>query len=294
MLSLIVPVFNEEEAIEPTVRSLHRILSGQTMPWEILVIDDGSTDATARILAGFSLPGVTVITHPQNLGNGAAIKTGISRSTGDILATVDADGTYPLEDFPRLLREMTDTGADMIVGARPANAAHIPLIQQMAKAVLIGLAQYLTECRIPDLNSGMRIFRRTLAERFLHLYPQRFSFHITITLGALVNGFLVRFPAITYNPRIGKSKLTAGVGGVTNFLRFCHIILRIVSYFRPLRFFLWPAGILLACGLALMASTTLGAGSAMLVWGAALLLASFQVGLCGVLAELTVRMRQAR
>ncbi len=286
MLSLIVPVFNEHDAVESTVRQLHAALSARGGDWEIVVVDDGSTDGSGCMARDLGLPRVRVVTHPQNLGNGASIKTGIRHARGEMLGTVDADGTYPIADIPRLVDELESAGADMVVGARAHDGEHIPTPHRVAKAILIRLARYLTGVRIPDINSGMRVFRRPLAERFWNLYPQGFSFHITITLGGLCNGFLVRYVPITYGKRIGRSKLSSGADGFLNFVRFLHVLLRVVSYFRPLRFFLWPAALLTAAGLPLAFA---GDGRS---WGMAFLMAALQMLLCGILAEVLVRTRR--
>jgi glycosyltransferase involved in cell wall biosynthesis len=291
VLSLIVPVFNEEGAVEPTVRSLHAALSGLQDPWEILVVDDGSTDRTAAILAGLDLPQVRVLAHARNLGNGAAIKTGIRQAQGDILGTIDADGTYPIAEVPTLYRRLLSENADMIVGARPAVDGHTPFLHRAAKSLLFSFAERVAQARIPDLNSGLRLFRRDLCERFTELYPERFSFHITITLAALCNGYAVEYVPIGYAPRIGRSKLSAGLRGPLNFLRFCHRILRIVSRFRPLRFFL-PPGIA-AFLFGVLGFAVLRFFPELLVPSAVLFLAGMQIIFFGVIAEMAVRSRPA-
>lgn len=287
VLSLIIPVFNEEKAVEETVRGAHAALAGLDDTWEILVVDDGSTDGTARLLASLDLPNVRVLTHPQNIGNGASIKNGIRHAQGEILGTIDADGTYPIGQIPVLYRKMRESNADMIVGARPPADGHTPLLHRWAKMLLFGFAERVAQMRIPDLNSGLRLFRRELCERFLELYPQRFSFHITITLGAITNGYIVEYAPIAYAPRIGKSKLSSGFSGPLNFVRFCHLILRIVSYFRPLRFFLPPGIAAAVLGIAGFAVLRFAPG--LLLPSIVLFLAGLQIMLCGVLAEIAIR-----
>ena len=293
MLSLLVPVLNEDRVIEETIRTLHATFVRIGEPFEIVVIDDGSMDRTPMILASLGLPNVRVITHPRNRGYGSSMKTGIRHSTGDIIGTVDADGTYPLEDFPALLTEMKKTKADMVVGARTKKGVQIPLIRRPAKFIVNNLANALAGMRIPDLNSGMRIFTRDLGERFMHLYPQRFSFTITITLAALTSDFDVRYVPIDYKKRTGKSTLSHGLNGIRNFLNFLGLIVRIVTYFRPLKFFLWPSAFLMLVGVG-MVSYTVTVQSNVSDSGMLMLLTGLQIGLFGLLAEVVVRNRSAR
>lgn len=291
MLSVLIPAFNEEQAIETTVRRVHAALAATADPFEIVVIDDGSTDGTPDILKSIALPQLHVITHSRNRGYGASMKTGIRRSRGPLIATIDADGTYPLEDFPRLLQELRSGQADMTVGARVKRGARIPWIRRPAKAVLGFLARTLTGMDIPDLNSGMRIFTRELGERYMHLYPQRFSFTITITLAALTNDYIVTFLPIDYHKRIGRSTMSSGLNGARNFLRFLGLIVRIVTYFRPLKFFVWPSAILMALGLSTV-GYTLFAERNVSDSGMLMLLTGLQIGLFGLLAEAVVRNRR--
>lgn len=292
MLSVLIPAFNEEQAIETTVHRVHAALAATADPFEIVVIDDGSTDRTPDILKNIALPQLHVIAHSRNRGYGASMKTGIRRSRGSMIATVDADGTYPLEDFPRLLQELRSGQADMTVGARVKRGARIPWIRRPAKAVLGLLARTLTGMDIPDLNSGMRIFTRELGERYMHLYPQRFSFTITITLAALTNDYIVTFLPIDYHKRIGRSTMSSGLNGVRNFLRFLGLIVRIVTYFRPLKFFVWPSALLMTLGLGTV-GYTLFIGRNVSDSGILMLLTGLQIGLFGLLAEAVVRNRGA-
>src|SRR5947209_6944767 len=224
MLSLLLPVFNEENAIEGTVRTLLETLSATREEFEIVIIDDGSTDGTKAILSQLRAPHVEVLHHPLNRGYSASLKTGIRHSRGELIGIVDADGTYPIKDFPHLLTTLRETKADMVVGARTKKGVHIPFIRRPAKAVINGLARLLTGMKIPDLNSGMRIFTRELAERFMYLYPQGFSFTITITLAALTNDYMVQYVPIDYHKRLGKSTLSSGWNGLWHFTSFFSLI----------------------------------------------------------------------
>ncbi|MBI3336778.1 glycosyltransferase family 2 protein [Candidatus Peregrinibacteria bacterium] len=287
MFSLIIPVFNEAEIIERTVREAHDVLQN-TGPFEVIVINDGSTDQTGEILARLHLPYLRIINHPYNKGYGASMKTGIRHSQGQLIGTVDADGTYPIREFPTLIQKLNATHADMIVGARVKKGVQIPLARRPAKWLVNLLANILTGIKIPDLNSGMRVFTRELGERFMHLYPQKFSFTITITLAALTSDYIVIYHPIDYFKRIGKSTLSSGINGIRNFANFLGLIIRIVTYFRPLKFFAWPSAVLMIFGLTTI-GYTLATISNISDAGLLLLLTGIQVGFFGLLADVVVR-----
>lgn len=290
MLSVLIPTFNEQHAIEDTVRRVQQACSSKGEAYEILVVDDGSTDRTPDILRSLTFPELRIITHPKNRGYGASMKTGIRKARGDIIATTDADGTYPLEELPNLLKIFREKKADMVVGARTKQGVQIPLIRKPAKWIVGWLANTLVGQRIPDLNSGMRLFRKSLAEEFFHLYPRRFSFTITITLAALTNDYAVEFVPIDYHKRIGKSTLSTGVNGCKNFVNFLGLVIRIITYFCPLKFFAWPSMLLLLTGTVTILFT-LWTSANISDAGLLLLLTGLQIGLFGLLADIVVRNR---
>lgn len=287
MLSIIVPVYNEARGVEKTLAGLLRMRSRLSIPSEIVVVDDGSADATPEILRRHSE--ITVVRHAENRGYGAALKTGVRAATGDVLGIIDADGTYPTDDFPRLLSELTE-GIEMVVGVRSGSAAAFPLLRRPGKAIVGALAAFLVGRRIPDLNSGMRIMRRGLVEQFFHLLPDGFSFTTTITLAALTNKLGVRWVPISYAQRLGTSTITLGRGLFQEFPNFLTLVVRIVTYFRPLRFFMVPSVLFLILGIANMVRTLLVDQN---ITDASILLivVGIQIGLMGLLADLVVRSR---
>ncbi|TSC63364.1 MAG: family 2 glycosyl transferase, partial [Parcubacteria group bacterium Gr01-1014_106] len=222
-------------------------------------------------------------------GYGAALKTGVRTAKGDILGIIDADGTYPTEDVPRLLDHLTE-GVEMVVGVRSGKAAAFPLLRRPGKAIVGTLAAFLVGRRIPDLNSGMRLMRRGLVEQFFHLLPDGFSFTTTITLAALTNKLGVRWVPIAYAPRLGTSTITLGRGLFQEFPNFLTLVVRIITYFRPLRFFMVPSAIFLILGMANLARTLLFEQN---ISDASILLivVGIQIGLMGLLADLIVRSR---
>jgi glycosyltransferase involved in cell wall biosynthesis len=291
MFTLLIPVFNEEQSIEQTVLSAKNTLEKLDEDFEIVVINDGSTDRTAEILAGLSVPEMKIVNHKQNRGYGASMKTGIRHSLGEVIGTTDADGTYPIEQLGPMMQIMREKEADMIVGARTKKGVKIPLIRRPAKAIVNMLANSLVGMRIPDTNSGLRIFTREMAERYMHLYPQGFSFTLTITLASLTNDHIVEFHSIDYFKRQGKSSMSSGINGVKHFINFLGLIIRITTYFRPIRFFIWPSMLLMLSGLGIIIYT-ISADSNISDAGMLLLLTGLQVGLFGLLAEVVVRHSQ--
>ncbi len=237
-VSVLIPAYNEEVSLAATIDTI-RQQARHFKAMEIIVINDGSRDRTAEIAR--TLP-VTLIEHDPNQGYGASLKSGLQAAKHPWILIADADGTYPLEDTPRLLEEIDKYA--MVVGARTGNIVHIPLIRRPAKWLITRLAEYLSHVKIPDLNSGFRIFRKDIALRFLPLYPDGFSFTTTITLAMLTNHHRVKFVPINYNRRTGKSSIHP-IRDTTN---FTILIIRICAYFKPLNVFVPPAFLLMFLG----------------------------------------------
>ncbi len=238
-VSIVMPAYEEERGIAESVREVRAAMEGIGVAWELIVVDDGSGDATAEIAAR---AGASVVRLPRNRGYGAALKEGISRAKYDSVVITDADGTYPASEIPAMLEHAPHY--EMVVGARVGEDVHIPLVRRPAKWVLARLAGYLAGQHIPDLNSGLRVIRRPLVERFWHLLPSGFSFTTTITLAALCNDVLVHYHPIDYRRRQGDSKIRP-----THAFDFLLLIVRTVVYFNPLKVFLPLGGVFFAIGL---------------------------------------------
>lgn len=226
-VSVIIPAYNEESSVGGVIGQLEKMLSQAAIPNEIIVVDDGSRDQT--VLAA-QRTGARVLRHEKNRGYGAALKTGIRASQYELLMIIDADGTYPTEHIPDLLAQ--SRAADMVVGARVRPNAAIPLVRRPAKWMLRRLAEYLTNERIPDLNSGLRIFPRQLIQQYLDILPDKFSFTTTATVALLCDHYTLRYVPIEYYKRSGKSKIVPW-----DFFNFLTLVLRLSMLFQPLKVF---------------------------------------------------------
>ncbi|HNW91794.1 MAG TPA: glycosyltransferase family 2 protein [bacterium] len=281
-LTVLIPCFNEEAMIAATARAVHNTFAAAGVACELIIINDGSTDGTAAQVAALDLP-VRVLTNPHCCGYGFSLKRGLRAATRGWIAIIDADGTYPVERFPDLWAQRREF--DMIVGARTGERVSIPTLRKPAKWFIGQLANYLAGQRIPDLNSGMRIFRRDLALTFVNILPDGFSFTTTITLAALTSGHLVQYLPIDYFKRHGESKIR-----FYHTLDFSLLVVRLITYFKPLKIFFPIAGLFVTLGLArLLVRLADGAsiGEATIL----LIVAGIQIGLIGLLADMLVKSR---
>ena len=283
-LSAIIPAYNEEKIIKQTIEGLKKELAKLDLNCEIIVVDDGSTDKTKEILE--KIKGIKLINHPENRGYGAALKTGIKQSQSELILIIDADGTYPSESIPELIKHISDY--DMVTGARTGKRAKIPLIRKPAKWTINKLANYLSGTKIPDLNSGLRIIKRPLLEKFILILPDGFSFTTTITLAALTNGHRVKYIPIDYHKRIGKSKIRP----IRDTLNFFQLIIRTVLYFDPLKIFIPLSAILFLLGLAVFIYSYSFAPEVLDTTTAIFIISSMQILAVGLIADLVVKTRK--
>ncbi len=231
-VSVIVPVYNEELNILSTIDRLQKALAVSDLnAFEIIVVNDGSNDQTAQKLKSIESD-IRLIHHDHNRGYGASLKSGIRKSRFDYIAIVDSDGTYPIESFPDLFRFLPEY--DMVIGTRTTKKRKIPLIRRPAKWVLNRFASYIVKERIDDVNSGMRVFNRKLAEKYWQIYPDGFSFTTTITLSFIMDHLRIKNIPIDYFKRSGSSKIHP----IRDTYNFMLLILRISMLFNPLRIFM--------------------------------------------------------
>jgi glycosyltransferase involved in cell wall biosynthesis len=223
-VSIVIPAFNERASIAEVVG----ILRAAAAWHEIIVVDDGSSDGTGEAAAA---AGATVVRHAYNIGNGAAVKNGIRRATGEYVLIVDADGQHPPEDALRLVAKLGEY--DLVVGAR-STETQATQARRAGNGALNRLASYLTGRQIPDLTSGFRGARASGLREFLHLLPNGFSTPTTTTLAFIKGGYSVAFEPIHARQRTGQSKIRLARDGA----KFLMIIFKIVTLFSPFRIFL--------------------------------------------------------
>ena len=224
-ISIVIPAFNEEESIGTVISVIQMLYP----TFEIIVIDDGSSDDTAKVAHE---AGATVYSHPYNIGNGAAVKTGIRVATGDILVFMDGDGQHKPEDIGRMLDLFPEY--DMVVGARK-KGSKASLDRAIGNRVYNLLATYVTNFPVKDLTSGFRAIKADIAKSYIYLLPNTYSYPTTITLSVLRDGFSLKYlPIGTQRRKTGKSGINITKDGV----RFFIIIIKICTLYSPFRVFL--------------------------------------------------------
>ncbi|HSV07162.1 MAG TPA: glycosyltransferase family 2 protein [Candidatus Binatus sp.] len=242
-LSVIIPAYNEERGIEAILHRVaaqrDRLRTAGVTELQVIVVDDGSQDGTAARVA--THPGVRLVRHRVNQGYGAALKTGFSQAAGDLLAFLDADGTYPPESLPDLCREALRHDADLVVGSRMLGAEnHMPLVRRMGNALFASLLSVVSTRRVSDSTSGMRVLKQS-ALPALYPLPDGLDFTPVMSVRALYEGLRVAELPIPYGERVGQSKLAVAKDGV----RFLRSIMWTAALYNPL-------GIFGAFGLALL------------------------------------------
>jgi glycosyltransferase involved in cell wall biosynthesis len=278
-LSIILPAYNEAASIGPVLREIRMAMVSAGLDHEVLVVDDGSHDGTAAVAEA---EGVRVLRHPENRGYGAALKTGIRHASYGYLAITDADGTYPNERLPDLALMAAQEGYDMIVGARIGESVHIPLARRPAKWALGRLANYLSRTTIPDLNSGMRVFRKDVFEEFKRYLPSGFSFTATLTLALLTNDYSVYFVPIAYHRRVGNSKISP----FKDTLGILSLVVRTVMYFAPLRVLLPLSAALLLLAMVVLITSALFTAKIMDVTVLVITMTALQIAVVALVADL--------
>ena len=267
-LSIVIPAKNEAGAIGDVVT----IAKDAYPDAEVIVVDDGSTDETATVAAA---AGARVVSHPESLGNGAAVKTGARAAKGELLAFMDGDGQHDAREFAPLIARL-DEGYDMAIGARDTGS-HANIGRLFANGLYNSIASMMSGRKILDLTSGFRVARAERFLQFLYLLPNGFSYPTTITMAFLRSGYPVRFEPISAAKRIGKSHIRPIRDGV----RFMIIIFKIATLYSPLKIFLPISSLFFATGLGYYAYTYFTSGRftnmSMLIFSAAVII--FLIGL---------------
>jgi len=311
-LSIVMPVYNEAGAVAGVIEAIQS--AGIAVPHEIIVIDDASTDGTGAVLEGLasrgsglqtatsgeSRPGgrsheesgpggpshkhIRVIRHDRNKGYGASLKTGIAAARAEHVMIIDGDGSYPVKHFDEFAAHAAEF--DMVVGARTTAVKHEPKLRTWVKALIIWMLKVLADIDVPDLNSGLRLMKKSQVSRYFHLLPDGISFTSTITLILLSEGRPVKFVPIDYFARTGASKFLP----VRDTLGIIILIARTFLYFNPLKVFL-PLALGCFALAAIVAAISIAAGKFMDVTTVVLLLTGVQLFILGLLADLMAKRR---
>jgi glycosyltransferase involved in cell wall biosynthesis len=288
--TIVLPCFNEQDHVLREVERICLAMDESGIRYELLAIDDASTDQTLERLSKAEphFPSLRVIHFPRNGGSGTVRRIGTQQAKGGIVVWTDADLTYPNERIPEFIAMLDDhPEIDQVVGARTSEEGSLKIFRVPAKWFVRKLAERLTNAQIPDLNSGLRAFRRDVALPYLRLLPPGFSCVTTITLAFLSNEHEVRYVPIEYAKRAGRSKFHF----FSDAYRYLLQVLRMVMYFNPLKVLMPPALFLLGVGVAkaiydLIVHHWHIANDTLLVFVTGLILASL-----ALLADLIVRSR---
>jgi len=227
-VSIVIPAYNEEASIAEEIKKINNVMHEKKIKYEIIVVDDSSKDKTAMEAQN---AGARVFHHLTNRGYGASLKTGIHEAKYEIILITDADGTYPSSSIPEILNLLEN--ADMVIGQRTGKNAKVPLIRKPAKWFLRKLAQFITRKKIPDLNSGLRAFRKSFVNQYSTILSDRFSFTTTLTVAALSDDYKITYLPINYFKRRGKSKIVPW-----DFFTFIALVVRLSMFFNPLKVFI--------------------------------------------------------
>jgi glycosyltransferase involved in cell wall biosynthesis len=230
MISVILPALNEEGSIASTVDGIKRTLEAEGLvPFEIVVVDDGSSDATAALARE---AGARIVTHPHNVGYGRSLKDGILAAQYDTIVIADADGTYPTEMIPTLVREY-QRGFDMVVGARMGKHYRASIVKAPLRTILKLIVEFTAARKIPDINSGLRVFSRATVVRYFNHLCDTFSFTTSMTLAYMMNSRFVHYVPIDYRERSGTTKVRL----LRDSMRTMQYVIEAATYFNPLKIF---------------------------------------------------------
>ena len=281
MISVVIPALNERDAIVETVERVRSVLSAAALdPFEIIVVDDGSKDGTGDLARE---AGARVVRHPHNVGYGRSLKDGITVAQYDTIVITDADGSYPIEQIPALV-ERYRGGFDMVVGARTGDHYRESALKSPLRAVLKQIVEFTANRRVPDINSGLRVFSRATSMRFFRHTSDMFSLTTSLTLAYMMNAKFVTYMDIEYHERVGRSKVRL----FRDSMRTLQYIVEAATYYNPLKiFFLFGLICLVLALAALIGGVILQLVSAFVLGVGAILLAIlvFAMGLLAVLLK---------
>ena len=282
-VSIVLPVYNESLALGETISDIRKVMEDSKIPYEIIVVDDGSSDDSAEIAKKNN---VEVIRHYENKGTGAARKSGILKSQYEIILMLDADKTYPAHQIPELLSYMDR--CDMVVGDRGKEMGTLPWLRKPAKSIIKKIASFVTGKKIYDLNSGMRAFRKSMVLKFFKILPNTHSWVSTITIAYLSNNLTVKYIPIEYYKRTGKSTFHP----IRDTFNYASLVFRTIMYFNPLKVFFPIALVITGSGIAKLLYEGPYLGRPIKESTIILITVGVITGVLGLLADLIVKMNR--
>ncbi|TDQ51928.1 glycosyltransferase family 2 protein [Actinorugispora endophytica] len=288
--TIVLPCYNEQDHVIAEVERICAAMDGSEYSYELLAVDDASTDETlARLRAAAPrFPNLRIIAFPNNGGTGTVRRIGTQRARGEIVVWTDADMSYPNERIPELVAILAkDDTVDQVVGARDQEMGSHKFLRVPTKWLIRKIAEWLTNTRIPDLNSGLRAFRREVSLPYLRLLPPGFSCVTTITLAFLSNQHAIHYEPVVYSKRAGRSKFHF----VRDAYRYILQVLRMVMYFNPLKVLMPPALWLVGIGAGKVVYDVVTDPVYIRNNTIMLLMAGFMIASMALLADLIVRSR---
>lgn len=281
-VSIVIPAFNEAGTILRVLEDVHGYMRKTGLQGEIIVVNDGSSDGTKAVLEG--VPYVTAISHKLNRGYSASLKTGIAKAQCEWILTLDGDGAHPASQIAALLPYAGEY--DLVVGARDGKLGYDTPVRRMGRAIVTRFAEYVSQAKIDDINSGFRLFKKSLALKFWHLFPEGFSFSTTISVAAHVRHFPVKYVYVEVQKRkAGKSSIKP----IKDFVGFLSIIMRLAIYFRPLRVFVPLALFFFASAVTAVIVSYAWTGEGVSTTFTVLVSAGMQTIVLGLIAEMIVK-----
>lgn len=285
-ITVVLPVFNEVGHLEEEIQRTRKALEASDYTFEIIVIDDGSTDGSTDLLR--TIDGIRLFSFAQNRGSGSSRKYGTLAARGRYVVWTDTDMTYPNDEIPDLVDRID--GFDQIVGARRTEEGTVKFLRKPAKWFIRKLASYLTGVKIPDLNSGLRAMRVDVARQFVHLLPPGFSCVTTITMAFLSNGYSVKYVPIDYAKRAGESKFHWW----TDTRRYLLQVIRMVLSYKPLKVLMPPAIVLGLIGAGKLVFDIVDKNWRIGTNTIVILGAAFSIALLAMVADLMVHLSKQR
>jgi glycosyltransferase involved in cell wall biosynthesis len=282
-VSVVLPVYNEKGHLRDEITRIRAALDASPYSYELIVVDDGSDDGSGEQLN--EIDDIRIIRFARNRGSGSARKAGTHAAQGRVVVWTDADMSYPNDRIPELVKELD--GWDQVVGARTGQGTYRPG-RRPAKWVIQKLAEYLSETKIPDLNSGLRAFRADVGKQFLHLFPTGFSHVTTLTMAFLANGYSVKYVPVEYAERAGTSKFHWW----KDTKRYMAQVVRMALSYNPLKVFGPISLVLGAIGFGKLGYDWIVHDFRLTANTLIVLFAAFQMLAIGLLADLIVRLNR--